>query len=85
MKKSIALILVITLLMTLTACTTKIKSEAVKGEESRMVIIEERMTFAIVYDKETKVMYAVSNGPNNGGTFTLLVDASGNPLLYQGK
>ena len=35
-------------------------------------------------DKETGVMYAVSCGVYNNGTFTLLVDADGNPLIYKG-
>jgi hypothetical protein len=33
----------------------------------------------IVYDKETKVMYVVSRT----GTFTVMVDENGKPLLYK--
>ena len=37
----------------------------------------------IVYDKQTKVEYAISDGPYNRGNFTLLVDQEGKPLLYK--
>lgn len=85
MKKFIALILIVISLMTLTACATKREREVVKGEKSRMVYLEETGAYCIVYDRETKVMYAVSNSGYNYGDFTLLVDSNGNPLLYQGN
>lgn len=85
MKKLIALMLIVISLMTLTACATKSEREVVKGGTSRMVYLEETGEYDIVYDRETRVMYVVSNGSYNRGNFTLLVDANGNPLLYQGK
>ena len=69
-------------MLSLSACSTKQTSEVVKGETSRMVYVEETSRYGIVYDKYTKVMYAVSNSGYNYGNFTLLVDANGNPLLY---
>ena len=41
--------------------------------------------FYIVYDNETKVMYAVSDGHYNRGNFTMLVNADGTPKLYDGE
>lgn len=84
MKKFIAIVLITLTMLSMTACVTKRTSEAVKGETSRMIEIEDTATatYYIVYDKYTKVMYAVSDGAHNHGTFTLLVDANGNPLLY---
>lgn len=82
MKKFIAIVFIALMILTMTACTTKRTSEAVKGETSRMIEIESTASYYIVYDKYTKVMYAVSDGAYNHGTFTLLVDANGNPLLY---
>lgn len=56
-----------------------------KVKESSMFIeVESTYTWRIVYHKETKVMYAVSDGSYNYGTFTLLVDENGKPLLYKG-
>lgn len=41
--------------------------------------------FYVVYDNETKVMYAVSDGHYNRGNFTLLVNVDGTPKLYDGE
>ena len=38
----------------------------------------------VVYHKDTKVMYAVSRSPNNIGTYTLLVNADGTPMIWEG-
>lgn len=40
--------------------------------------------FYIAYDTETGIEYAVSNGVYNHGTLTVLVDADGKPLIYEG-
>ena len=85
MKKFIALMLIVISLMALTACATKRERRVEKGSTSRMVYLEETGAYCIVYDRETKVMYAVSNSGYNYGNFTLLVDANGNPLLYEGQ
>ena len=82
MKKLIAIVLITLMMLSMTACATKRASEVVKGETSRMIAVEETDAYVIVYDKYTKVMYAISNSGYNYGNFTLLVDATGNPLLY---
>ena len=83
MKKLIAVVLILTVMLSLSACATKQTSEIEKGKTSRIVFVEETGLYCIVYDKQTKVMYAVSNGTYNHGNFTLLVDANGNPLLCE--
>lgn len=40
--------------------------------------------FRIAYDKETKVMYAVSDSGHAHGVVTPLFDADGSPKLYKG-
>lgn len=85
MKKLIAVVLMMVMMLSLSACATKRTRETIKGGTSRMVYVEETDVYCIVYDKYTKVMYAVSNGGYNNGNFTLLVDANGNPLLYEGQ
>ena len=40
--------------------------------------------FKIYYDKETKVMYLISDIYKGGG-ITVLVDRDGKPLLYEGE
>lgn len=84
MKKLMTVLLTILMILGLSACATKTTDETVRGESSRMVKIEEAVTYCIVYDKETRVMYAVSQGGRSYGVFTVLVDADGKPLLYEG-
>lgn len=82
MKRLIVVVLAAVMLLSLSACATKRTKEVIKGGTSRMVYVEETNNYCIVYDKYTKVMYAVSNGGYNCGNFTLLVTADGKPLLY---
>lgn len=49
------------------------------------VEVEREMKWKIVYDKDTKVMYAVSKYGTGSGNFTLLVDETGKPKLYKGE
>lgn len=79
-KKIILIIFIICLVfIPLTCC-----SELNASKNSRMILIEKSPGYNIVYDQYTRVMYVVSNGTYNYGTFTLLVDEEGKPLLYEG-
>lgn len=53
--------------------------------ESMFVYIQECGSYDVVYQKETKVMYVISSGSYNHGTFTLLVNADGSPMIYEGE
>ena len=53
--------------------------------ESMFVYIQECDSYDVVYQKDTKVMYAISSGTYNHGTFTLLVNADGSPMIYEGE
>ena len=82
--KKMAIAMIIMLLLAV-GCA-KVENAEPKEEKviSRFVQVEMASTWRIVADKETGVMYAVSCGVYNNGTFTLLVDADGNPLIYKG-
>lgn len=41
-------------------------------------------TVCILYDRETGVMYARSNGSHNVGTMTVMVNPDGTPRIYEG-
>lgn len=85
MKKVI--VLAIAAMLLLSGCKGKIvgSSSDNTSKESRFVTIEENpFSWDVVYDKETRVTYAVSNGSYNRGVFTVLVDGTGKPLLYGG-
>lgn len=53
--------------------------------ESMFVEVGKADISRIVYDRETKVMYAISDSRYNRGSFTLLVDENGNPKLWDGE
>lgn len=82
--KAKAIILAVIACMMLSSCN---KVETAKNEDdtSMFVKVETTMSWDVVYHKDTKVMYAVSAGGYNGGTFTLLVDADGKPMIYEGE
>lgn len=56
-----------------------------EGKLSMFVIVENTNSWQVVYQKETKVMYSVSIGDYNRGTFTLLVNPDGTPMIWEGE
>ena len=55
------------------------------SHESSFVIVEDGASYYIVYHKDTKVMYTMSAGGYNCGSFCLLVNADGTPMVWEGK
>ena len=86
MKKLCLLIVILILSLMLTGCyATQVKEQETNKPESMFVMIEATYGWRIVYDKETKVMYAVSYVSNGTGKFTLLVNSDGTPKLWKGE
>ncbi len=83
MKRAITSILAMLLMV---GCTKVEKAQEIEKrvDVSRFIQVENAGTWQVVADRETGVMYAVSAGMYNCGTFTLLVDADGKPLLWNG-
>lgn len=82
MKRVILTIMLMAVLATGCAEVESAQSEPVGV--SRFMEVENSWNWRVVVDRETGVMYAVSNGNYNVGTFTLLVDADGKPLIWEG-
>lgn len=80
--KAKAIILVIIASMMLSSCS-RVKADKDEDDTSMFVYVEKTMYWDVVYHKDTKVMYVVSAGSNNYGTFTLLVGADGKPMIYE--
>lgn len=79
MKKIISLMIVV-LAVSMTGCS---EVEKKTSEEWEFVTVESTSLWYIVYHKKTKVMYAVSQRAYNKGTFTLLVNADGTPMIWE--
>lgn len=84
MKRFLLMILFILLL---TGCGETPNSQ--EEETANMFVCIQKADFYtaydVVYHKDTKVMYTVSQGAYNSGTFTLLVNPDGTPMLYEGE
>ena len=84
-RKIIALVLLVCLLLPGCSSDTHAETayEKIDIETSMFVTVEKYNMWKVVYHKDTKVMYAVSDGSYNHGTFTLLVNADGSPMLWE--
>ncbi len=82
MKRKLAYILILSMLL-LSGCKKVETVDDNNKDTSMFVAIEVTGTWEVVYHKETKVMYVVSCGAYNNGTFTVLVDADGKPMLWE--
>lgn len=80
--KKVLLVAVMLIAILCTGCKT-MKNEQNTQEYSMFVLVETGASHKVVYHKETKVMYAISNDMYNRGAFTLLVNADGTPMLWE--
>lgn len=84
MKKrflSVALAVVIT--ACLVGCGQEMQDKSDKDSPSMFVCIETTKNWKVVYHKDTKVMYAVSNRRYNRGVFSPLYNADGTLQIYE--
>lgn len=81
-KTAIAIVVMVLLCAVLTGCV-RTATEERPQQVSRFVQVEKAGAYCVVYDKETKVMYAVSFYGAGSGVFTLLVNADGSPKLWE--
>ena len=87
-KKILCLVLIVMMLLTCVGCGSDMETVQDTKEEtiskSMFIQIEDGINYKVVYHKETKVMYTISDGYYNTGTFTVMLDADGKPLLWEG-
>lgn len=79
MKKLFAILCGAALLLLLMGCT----NESVEMRPF-MVKVEDCGDFYICYQIDTKVMYAVSDNAKTWGVVSVLLDADGTPMLWEG-
>lgn len=58
-------------------------NNSVKADDDVFVTVSENSDYAVMYDRETKIMYAMSNSSYNIGNFTVLLNVDGTPKLYK--
>ena len=81
MKKIILACIVCMILMCSCCSTTEMGAAE---NPSMFVAVEEETNYKIVYHRDTKVMYTISIGQYNKGSFTVLLNPDGTPMLYEG-
>lgn len=79
----VAILLSIIIALSLCACNG-VESQIDGDKPSMFVKIEKTSGWLVVYHRDTKVMYVVSNGGYNVGDFTVLLNPDGTPMLYSG-
>lgn len=83
------MIIALVSIVMLTACNSIPQDKnAVSYDDSMFVVCEDTSVskpYYVVYQKDTKVMYTVSNNTYNRGNFTLLVNPDGTPMLWEGE
>ncbi len=85
MKKVVCVLICVILIISLCGCAVSIEETKESADKNTMFVrLGGTSEYYIVYHRDTKVMYAVSDGSYNRGVFTLLVDSDGSPLLYEG-
>lgn len=84
-KRVLGIVVALIMLVSMCGCSlgNEVKDESQSEDSSMFVRVERTGAWAVVYHKETGVMYAVSCGSYNYGTFTLLVDPEGKPLIWK--
>ena len=86
-KKKLLAGLVMGLALLMSGCVIKVTDNtgtATKDNSSMFVVVESNPAFFdVMYHRDTKVMYAVSDGHYNRGSVAMLVDADGKPLLWE--
>lgn len=87
--KKILLICVILLALLLCSCGSQMLTEEQVSKDntsnlSMFIQVEDGDIYKIVYHRDSKVMYAISNAQYNRGTFTVMLNADGTPMLWKG-
>lgn len=84
MKGTLCIILLV-LMMTLCGCGASQVPEKPLVNNSMFIVVEEGRYYKVAYHKSNKVMYVISWGYNNTGSFTVMLNADGTPMLWEGE
>ena len=81
-----AFLIVLSIVVMFTGCAST-RAEATEVDDvddgNTFILVDADYYCWIVYHKDTKVMYAVSRSGYNAGTYTVLVNADGTPMIWE--
>lgn len=85
MKRFSIIFVVLALCLSLCACSgPPVQVESNISSASMFVEVENNTFWRVVYHRETKVMYVMSQGIRNCGNFTVLLNPDGTPQVWKG-
>ena len=85
MKRFSIIFMVLALCLSLCACGgPPVQVESDVSIVSMFVEVENNTFWRVVYHRETKVMYVISQGMENCGNFTVLLNPDGTPQVWKG-
>ena len=84
MKRFSVIFVVLALCLSLCACGPSVQVESNVSNASMFVEVENNTFWRVVYHRETKVMYVISQGTRNYGNFTVLLNPDGTPQVWKG-
>ena len=87
MKRLLVILMAIALCACLFAgCGASVEVANKKSDTSMFTVVEKIDSgWWVVYHKDTKVMYVISAGPTNCGVFTVMLNADGTPMVWEGE
>lgn len=86
MKRLLVVLMAIALCACLfVGCSGNPTTDEEVSKGSSFVIVEDGTGYYVIYHKDTKVMYTFSTGGSNYGSFCLLVNADGTPMIWEGE
>lgn len=86
MKEKIVLFLIlIALIIFASGCEAGVDMAADPHDNDYFCVIYDAGQYVIMYNKQTNVMYTMSQSTKSTGVLTVLLNADGTPMLYEEK
>lgn len=81
-----AFLIIVSMVVMFAGCAST-RAEATEVDDAddgnTFILVDTDYYCWVVYHKDTKVMYAVSRSGYNAGTYTVLVNADGTPMIWE--
>ena len=78
-----ACLIIVSIVLMFAGCVSTRAYSTEVDDGNTFILVDADYYCWIVYHKDTKVMYAVSRSGYNAGTYTVLVNADGTPMIWE--